>query len=112
MNQQPYQQQYPPYPYQQPQPPAGTSLMAVLGFCLSLFPVIPFAGLVLSIAGLAQCSKTGQAGKGWAVAGIAINIIAALLAILLVVGVVAFVTDPGYELLEEFTHFAQYTALR
>ena len=62
------------------------NLLAVLGFVLTLFPVMPFAGLVLCIIGRRQCQKSGARGKGLAAAGIVLNvlIIAVALAGLLV----------------------------
>jgi hypothetical protein len=79
-----YQQQ-PQYQYQ-PQygPPAqkGYNIFAVLGFLLTLMPVVPFAGLVLSIVGWSQCNKSGEMGKGFAVAGVLLNIVGLVLIVL------------------------------
>lgn len=56
--------------------PPGTSGMAIasliLGIC-GFFCVTPFIGLGLGIAALAQTSKTGQSGKGMAIAGVILS---------------------------------------
>ena len=57
---------------------------AAAGFALSFLPVASIAGFVISIAGFIQCSRTGEKGRGLAVAGILvgslwIGIMAALL---------------------------------
>ena len=87
----PYQQQpaYYPYPYPVYQPPAqpvqpGANTFAILGFVTAWLP-IPFAWLVLSIIGLVQCGRTGQRGRGLAIAGIVLR---TLIALLVIVGIV------------------------
>ena len=66
-----------PYPVYAayPQRPAlpVTNLCAILGFVTAWLP-IPFAWLVLSIVGLAQCDRSGQKGKGLAIAGILLRV--------------------------------------
>lgn len=56
--------------------PPGTSGMAIasliLGIC-GFFCVTPFIGLGLGIAAISQTSKTGQAGKGMAIAGVILS---------------------------------------
>ena len=68
-------------------PPPGTSGMAiaslVLGIC-GFFCVTPIIGLGLGIAALAQTSKTRQAGRGMAIAGIILSVAWILLAALLI----------------------------
>jgi hypothetical protein len=67
-----------PYGYPQgyyPQP-AGTSGLAIasliLGIC-GFFCVTPFIGLGLGIGALSKISKTGQGGRGLAIAGIILS---------------------------------------
>ena len=59
-----------------PQRPAlpVTNIYAILGFVTALLP-IPFAWLVLSIIGLAQCARLGQKGIGLAIAGIILRVL-------------------------------------
>jgi len=60
------------YP-QRPAPPE-TNICAILGFVTAWLP-IPFAWLVLSIIGLAQCARLGQKGIGLAIAGIILRVL-------------------------------------
>lgn len=85
--QQPYQAQpYPPQPtqpvqYQQAyttqQYPASVGKLwdvcAVEGFALAFF--VPLVGLVLSIAGIARCSKGKYSSMGFAVAGVVVSLL-------------------------------------
>jgi len=68
-------------------PPPGTSGMAiaslVLGIC-GFFCVTPLIGLGLGIGALVQTSKTRQAGRGLAIAGIILSAAWILLAALLI----------------------------
>lgn len=63
-----------PYGYNAQQP--GTNGMAiaslVLGIC-GFFCVTPFVGLGLGIAALSRIKKTGQSGRGMAIAGIILS---------------------------------------
>ena len=67
--------------------PPGTNGMAiaslVLGIC-GFFCVTPLIGLGLGIAALTQTSKTGQAGKGMAIAGVILSAAWILLGVLLI----------------------------
>ena len=115
--QQPYPQPYPP-PYQQgypqpypQQPAAGTNTLALLGFVLTLFPIVPLAGFVLCIAGLSQCKRTGQSGKGLAVAGIVLNAAGFVLAVIGIIAFAAFVGSAGLNPQDWLEEFA-YTVLR
>ena len=67
-------------------PPPGTSGMAIasliLGIC-GFFCVTPLIGLGLGIGALVQTSKTRQAGRGMAIAGIILSVAWILLAALL-----------------------------
>ncbi|MCL2299704.1 MAG: zinc ribbon domain-containing protein [Firmicutes bacterium] len=69
---------YPAYPYPAPYPPAYpapklpvTNLLAIIGFVMAL---LPLPALPLCIAGLVQCARTGQKGKGLAIAGILLRV--------------------------------------
>jgi len=61
---------YPAYPAR----PPGTNTFAIMGFVMAWLP-IPFAWLILSIVGLAQCGSTGQKGRGLAIAGILLRVL-------------------------------------
>ena len=75
--------------YQTSQVPEGTNGFCIAGFVCSLaamfmgIGIIP--GLVLSIVGLVQVKKSGQKGKGLAIAGIIIPIAVTVIALLCVV---------------------------
>jgi hypothetical protein len=83
---------YNPGPYGYPQgyyaQPQGTSGMAiaslVLGIC-GFFCVTPFIGIGLGIGALTKISKTGQPGKGMAIAGIILSSAWILLLVLAIV---------------------------
>lgn len=62
---------------------------AVLGLIFSLFVGLP--GLIFSIIGLNRIKKTGEDGKGMAIAGIIISIFNILVSIVAVIFFVAFV---------------------
>ncbi|MDR0530480.1 MAG: DUF4190 domain-containing protein [Oscillospiraceae bacterium] len=73
-------------PEQTPPRPSGLNPMALLGFVFAFF--FPFAGLILSFVALGQCAKTGQRGRGLALAGVifsAIGIVFWLLAAVMIV---------------------------
>ena len=48
-----------------------SNTMALVGFVMSFFNCI--VGLILSIIGMSQIKKTGEPGKGFALAGIIIS---------------------------------------
>ena len=75
----------PPYGYGWgPQtPPPGTNGMAIAGFVLAFF-CTPL-GIVFSAIGLSQTNRTGQSGRGLAIAGLVISIVS------IVVGIAIFV---------------------
>ena len=56
-----------------PMTAAGYNVVAIVGFALSLLPIFPLVGLITSALGLAQCLRTGQRGRGLAVAGLILN---------------------------------------
>lgn len=93
--QQPYQQPNQPQyqqPYQQPYmvamaPPTNT--MAVVGFILSF--VFSLAGLIVSIIALNQIKRTGEGGRGLALAGVIISSVAVAFAVLYLIFVFAFI---------------------
>jgi Co/Zn/Cd efflux system component len=75
-------------PYGPPAPPAApqsTSGLSIAGLILAF--LAPLIGLILSIVALVQIKKTGQKGKGLAIAGIIVSILemAAIGAIIAVV---------------------------
>lgn len=75
---------------QAPSPAAaqGTNTMAIISLVLAFF--LPFLAWIFSIIALKQISKTGEKGKGAAIAGLILSILFSLVIILVVVGVVFF----------------------
>jgi Domain of unknown function (DUF4190) len=71
----------------------------VLGIPLSLFCwlgiLIPIVGAVLGAVALNQIKRTGQPGRGLAIAGIAVGATAAVLLVILVIAVMAAFTSPS-----------------
>ncbi|WP_419917643.1 hypothetical protein [Candidatus Poriferisocius sp.] len=70
--------------------------MATAGFILSFFTLTPFVGFpifVLSIVfcsiGLRRANVEGRQGKGLAIAGLVINIVMLLFAILIVIAILS-----------------------
>ena len=57
--------------------------LAVMGLVFSIFEGLP--GIILSIMGLNQIKKTGEPGKGFAVAGIIIGIVNMLVVLGLII---------------------------
>lgn len=57
--------------------------LAVMGLVFSIFQGLP--GVILSIMGLSQIKKTGESGKGCAIAGIIIGILNMLAVLVLIV---------------------------
>jgi hypothetical protein len=68
-------------------PPAGegggTNPLAIAGFITSLF--LPIVGLVLSAIALGQIKRTGQRGRGLAMAGLIIGIVFTVIALAVIV---------------------------
>lgn len=67
--------------------PVTTNIMAVVGFVLGLisifidfFGIIGIIAIVLSVAGYMGCTQHNQKGKGRAIAGIILGLIAAIYA--------------------------------
>ncbi len=75
---------YPPAGYYQPQTTNGFSIAALI--CSIVLGWVPFLGGVLGVTfgliGLRQCKRTGQRGRGLAIAGIVIGAVAIALWIL------------------------------
>ena len=101
-----FNQTYQQTPFSQPmyeQPVNNkTNICALLGFIFSLVCCGGIPGLVLSIIGLVQIKKSGEKGKGLAIAGIVICgigiVISILYYVLIIVGAVAgeFDYSSGY----------------
>jgi hypothetical protein len=87
-----------PYPYGPPyQQKPGTNTLAIVGFILSLPIVCPLIGTVLCVIALNQIKRTGEGGKGLAIAGIAISIgLIVVFAGLVIVGAVLGDSSSGY----------------
>ena len=73
----------PAVPAYQPQPQQSYNVLAIVGFVLSFFTTI--IGLIISIVALNQIKKTGEKGRGFAIAGIWISIAAIVIAIISVI---------------------------
>ena len=74
--------------------PVGANGMAIAGFVCSFFVAI--LGVIFGIVGLSQIKKTGEGGKGLAIAGIVIggvSIVACIIAIIWVVFVGLFAVN-------------------
>ncbi|GII28082.1 hypothetical protein Pmi06nite_15240 [Planotetraspora mira] len=88
-----------PYPYADPgaaPQPRTTNGLSIAGFILAFF-VAPI-GFILSIIGLVTAGRRGQKGKGLAIAGIIISLLAMVAGVALVVTVfknAATILDPG-----------------
>jgi hypothetical protein len=81
--------QYVPYGYGYATPfPLGTSGLAIasliVGIC-GFLCVTPFVGIGLGIGALVQIRKTGQAGKGMAIAGLILSVVWLALIVLSIV---------------------------
>ncbi|RNL75462.1 DUF4190 domain-containing protein [Nocardioides marmorisolisilvae] len=62
-------------PYEQPQAPkSGTNGFAIAALIFGIIPIC-FLGLIFGIVALVQTGKSGQKGKGLAIAGIVLNVI-------------------------------------
>ena len=75
--------------YQSSQVPEGTNGFCIAGFICALATVLMGVGivpaLILSIVGLVQVKKSGQKGKGFAIAGIIIPIAVMVIATMCVI---------------------------
>ena len=68
--------------------PKSTNGLAIAGFVCSFF--FQILGLVFSIIGLVQVNKSGDKGKGLAIAGIIISAVIIFISILVTIAVVLF----------------------
>ena len=57
-----------------------TNTMAIVGFVMSFFNGL--IGLIFSIIGMSQIKKTGEPGKGYALAGIIISAVSMFLGLI------------------------------
>ncbi|RNL75463.1 DUF4190 domain-containing protein [Nocardioides marmorisolisilvae] len=69
--------QYPPWPpagspYEQPK--SGTNGFTIAALVFGIIPIC-FLGIIFGIVGLVQASKSGEKGKGLAIAGIVLNVV-------------------------------------
>ena len=71
-----------------------TNTCAIVGFILSFF--CGLAGLIVSIVALSQIKKTGEKGKGLAIAGIVITCVTIILPVLYILFCMIFVM-PGID---------------
>ncbi|MDN4615378.1 DUF4190 domain-containing protein [Leifsonia sp. F6_8S_P_1B] len=80
-----YGQQPSPYGYAQQPYPAQPhyNTMAIIGFVLSI--VVSVVGIVLSFIALSQIKRTGEQGRGLAIAGIIIGFAQVLIGIIVTV---------------------------
>jgi hypothetical protein len=74
---------------------AGGLLGIPMAFVCYIGILIPIVGAVLGIVALSQIKRTNQQGRGLAIAGIVIGAIAAVLLVLLVIGVIAATHSPS-----------------
>jgi Domain of unknown function (DUF4190) len=77
---------------------AGGLLGIPLSFVCYIGILIPIVGAVLGIVALSQIKRTNQQGRGLAIAGIAIGATAAVLLVLVVLGVMAAAHSPSSSL--------------
>jgi hypothetical protein len=77
-----------------------TNALAITGFVFSLvsflFTIFAIPGLIVSIIGLSQIKKTGEDGKGLAIAGIIISAIVLALIILALIIFLIALASVGY----------------
>jgi hypothetical protein len=74
--------------YQPPQQQAGTNTLAIVALIASLF--VSLAGVICGHIALSQIKKTGQSGRGLALAGTIIGYVIMGLSVLFVIGYVIF----------------------
>jgi hypothetical protein len=84
----------PAAPAYQPAPVAQkTNVLAIVGFILAFF--VSVAGIIVSAIALGQIKKTGEGGRGLAIAGVIIGIVGVIITIIYVVVVVIYATALG-----------------
>jgi len=74
----------------------GGVLGIPLSFVCYLGILIPIVGAALGVVALGQIKRTNQQGRGLAIAGIAVGATAAVLLVILVVGVMAAMRSPSF----------------
>lgn len=74
---------------------AGIFLGIPLSLVCWLGVLIPVVGAVLGAIALNQINRTGQRGRGLAIAGIAVGATVAVVLVILVIAVMAAVTSPS-----------------
>ncbi|MGN8050866.1 DUF4190 domain-containing protein [Curtobacterium sp. 22159] len=89
------QQPAPAAPYAQQPADQRFSVLAIVGFVLAF--VVNIAGLVVSIIALVQVRKTGERGRGLALAGIIISALSLILGVVSIIILVAAAANaPSY----------------
>ncbi|MCW4457119.1 DUF4190 domain-containing protein [Microbacterium sp. MPKO10] len=79
-----------PNPYQgAPAPQDKFNVMAIVGFILSFF--VSIVGAILSFVALSQIKKTGEKGRGLAIAGVIIGLASLVITIIYIIVVVVVV---------------------
>jgi uncharacterized membrane protein len=84
-------------PYQQQPAPAAQqryNVLSIVGFVLAFF--ISIAGLVVSIIALVQIKRTGERGRGLALAGVIISAIAIIISVISFIALFAVAANSGY----------------
>ena len=85
-----YQPTPPPStPYGSSAPVRGTNVLAIVALILGI--VIPIGGIICGPIALAQIKRTGENGRGLALAGLVIGIAFTLIAIIAVIAYVALI---------------------
>ncbi|GAB2528025.1 DUF4190 domain-containing protein [Paramicrobacterium agarici] len=78
-----------PNPYQgAPAPQEKYNVMAIVGFILAF--IVNIVGAILSFVALSQIKKTGEKGRGLAIAGVIIGLASLVITIIYIIIVVAF----------------------
>jgi hypothetical protein len=93
-----YQPTPQPSPYTGAQPPAQrTNVLAIVALILGI--VVPIGGIICGPIALGQIKRTGENGRGLAMAGLIIGIVLTLLGIILTIAYVALIAaavNAGY----------------
>ncbi|MEV7169597.1 DUF4190 domain-containing protein [Streptomyces sp. NPDC093224] len=83
--------------YPPPQAPQKTNVLAVVGFVMSIVCAIPTVPLILGFVALSQIRKTGEKGKGFAIAAIVLHGLTILFYVLVFTLGLSGVLDGGSE---------------
>jgi hypothetical protein len=93
-----------PVPVMAPRNGVGTAagVLGILAVILTFIPYASFIGIVLGIlavifggVGISRANRIGGAGKGMAVTGLVLGLIAVVLAVILLIAVYAFIFRTG-----------------